>query len=309
MSDHLLPLGLIYFRDVARMGSISAAAGSQRVVPSAVSRQIVKLENHLRVSLFERHPRGMALTEAGRRLLTHVRRAERDASSMMDELATSIARKYETVTIACSDGFAHRLVPQAIAQVREKHDYLRVRMDVVASEEATRRVFTDHADIAATYSVSPTEGVRVEYSSIVPLFAVVPSAHELAQRTEVSLREALDYPYAVLRANSSQEQLVANAAHKHGLELRPVMECDRSVSLLEFTKLGGGISFSSAIGVRKAIGPGVVLIPLTDPEFSQRSAQLQTAPWKTPSEAQFDLLEAMIEAMKRHSHGEVQQAD
>ncbi len=56
---------LRYFTIVARSGGIRAASELLRVAASAVSRQIQQLEHQVGRPLFERHTRGMRLTEAG----------------------------------------------------------------------------------------------------------------------------------------------------------------------------------------------------------------------------------------------------
>src|SRR6202044_3551082 len=49
--------------------SFTAAANSLTVAQSAVSRHVIVLENFLGVSLFERRPQQLVLTEAGRHIL------------------------------------------------------------------------------------------------------------------------------------------------------------------------------------------------------------------------------------------------
>lgn len=58
------------FLEVARLGSLSKASERLHTAQPALSRQIRLLEQDLRVSLFDRHGRGMSLTEAGEHLLT-----------------------------------------------------------------------------------------------------------------------------------------------------------------------------------------------------------------------------------------------
>ena len=55
---------LRYFREVYRLKSIRQASTTLNVAPSAVSRQIHRLEQMVGVALFERLPRGVAPTEA-----------------------------------------------------------------------------------------------------------------------------------------------------------------------------------------------------------------------------------------------------
>ncbi|CAM5219514.1 HTH-type transcriptional regulator HdfR [Castellaniella defragrans] len=67
---HLNPTHLRSFLAVANAGSITQAARCVSRVPSAVTHAIQDLESSLDVSLFERHPHGMRLTEFGT-LLRH----------------------------------------------------------------------------------------------------------------------------------------------------------------------------------------------------------------------------------------------
>jgi len=74
------------FASVAEHGSLTRSAASIGVAPSALSRQIAGLEAQLGAPLFERHPRGMVLTEAGEILARHARRAQLDAEHALGEI-------------------------------------------------------------------------------------------------------------------------------------------------------------------------------------------------------------------------------
>ena len=65
---------LVTFSTVARCGGITRAASALNTVQSNVTKRIGTLEAEVGVSLFERHSRGMKLTEAGRRLLPYAER-------------------------------------------------------------------------------------------------------------------------------------------------------------------------------------------------------------------------------------------
>jgi DNA-binding transcriptional LysR family regulator len=62
---------LVTFATVARSGGITRAAGELNTVQSNVTNRIRSLEVEVGVPLFERHARGMSLTDAGRRLLPY----------------------------------------------------------------------------------------------------------------------------------------------------------------------------------------------------------------------------------------------
>lgn len=57
-----------------RIGSVNGAARATGVTPSQVSKAVVRLERHFGVALLARSPRGIALTEDGKRLLPQIAR-------------------------------------------------------------------------------------------------------------------------------------------------------------------------------------------------------------------------------------------
>ncbi len=73
MRSDLPPLtALVAFETVARRLSFARAAEELHLTPSAVSHQIAKLEQFLGFLLFERTPRGIALSDAGESYLKRV---------------------------------------------------------------------------------------------------------------------------------------------------------------------------------------------------------------------------------------------
>lgn len=64
---------LACFEAAERLGSLTRAAAELHLTQGAVSRQLIALESRLQAPLLVRHRHGLALTPAGRRLLTEVR--------------------------------------------------------------------------------------------------------------------------------------------------------------------------------------------------------------------------------------------
>jgi DNA-binding transcriptional LysR family regulator len=59
------------FEAVARLGGMNRAAAELNTVQSNVTARIQALEAEIGCTLFERHSRGVSLTQAGRRLLPY----------------------------------------------------------------------------------------------------------------------------------------------------------------------------------------------------------------------------------------------
>ncbi|NDI05233.1 MAG: LysR family transcriptional regulator [Rhodobacteraceae bacterium] len=86
MTRHLPPLNWFrVFEAAARHQKFTAAADELGMTQSAVSQQIRALEERLATQLFLRQPRGLLLTDAGRKLLPKV-------SSSIENLKNAIAK-------------------------------------------------------------------------------------------------------------------------------------------------------------------------------------------------------------------------
>jgi len=77
---------LRYFAAVAENGSFSEAAARLHIAQSALSRHALALEGELGVTLFERLPRGVALTDSGALLLERARRILDDVENARAEV-------------------------------------------------------------------------------------------------------------------------------------------------------------------------------------------------------------------------------
>ncbi|MFE5571997.1 LysR family transcriptional regulator [Amycolatopsis japonica] len=280
----LLPIALTYFLEVARTGSVSEAATELTVAPSAISRQIAKLEAGIGVPLFVRHPRGMVPTEAGTRLLDHVRRSEAESAVLVDELRTGRGLHARSLTVACSEGFARRVVPQAIAAFRRDHD-VSFHIDVVTRDEATRRVLEGAADVAVTFATGPQHGVRVESAVVVPVYSIVPLDHPLTSRDAVGLAELCEHPLALPAPGQSLRDLFDIAARIENLTAHPVLECNELSPKYEFVRCGGGIALVGGLGdiEQDAATEGVAYVLLDNAVFRKREAQVQTMAGRTLS--------------------------
>ena len=77
------------FHAVAEAGSFTSSTVNLNLSQSAISRQIQSLENDLKVKLFERHARGLTLTESGE----YVYKTANEVISKLKEVETTLSDK------------------------------------------------------------------------------------------------------------------------------------------------------------------------------------------------------------------------
>lgn len=113
------------FEAAARHLSFTAAAQEIGLTQSAVSQQIKSLETRLGVVLFQRRPRGLALTDEGRRLLPQVGSAMETLASATREIDTG--ESGAMLTIVSSVSVAQWVIAPALASFSERHPGARLR--------------------------------------------------------------------------------------------------------------------------------------------------------------------------------------
>ncbi|MBR7961289.1 LysR substrate-binding domain-containing protein [Burkholderia latens] len=277
MTAFLHGLALRYFVEVARTGSISDASARLHVAVSAISRQIAKLESELGAPLFERRPRGMALSEAGERLLGFAQRSLLEAEHVMKEIGGLEALHGSLLKIACSEGFAIDFLPGALASFKARHPGVDFTVWVVSPADATRRVRDGDADIALTFSLAPEQGVRVEHAERAPIFALVRRDHPLAARDAVSLADIAGHPHVLPEAGTTVRQLIDIACVLDGLMLEPELTSNNTAVMYRYAQRTGAVMFTGLLSVRDRIdADGFVVVPVTNPQLRERSIQVQT---------------------------------
>ena len=95
-------LGLHAYEASARHLSFVAAAAELHLSPSAISQRVRNLEAHLGVDLFERGPRSLRLTEAGKAYLPAVRDVFEDLAAATNGLFGTAAHSSLTVRVQVS---------------------------------------------------------------------------------------------------------------------------------------------------------------------------------------------------------------
>src|SRR6185437_1315225 len=122
-------LGLLH--DVARAGSLLAAARARGLSVSTLSRRMAALEETLGRRLFERGARGVVMTPAGRELSEVARSFEERLSGLVRALPASSEQLEGTIRVSVGDGFAP-WVSEVVARFRRAHP--RVRFELALEE-------------------------------------------------------------------------------------------------------------------------------------------------------------------------------
>lgn len=274
MSLPLLSTATRYFMEVVRTGSITEAAAQAHVAPSAVSRQVAKLEDSLGCPLFERRARGMALTEAGERLAAWVHRAQRETELVADEVRGAAGRGRGRVHVACTEGFAAGFLPQVMASFRAAHPQASVHLRVGAPGEVSRWLLRGECEVGLKFAVAPEKGLKLAHGRRSPVVAVVGRPHPLARHKRVTLAELVRHPLALPDAGTTVRQALDAGCAQQSLHYE-VVYTGNFAALLALAIRGEAPTLASELAVAHAVRAGdLVALPVDQAAFGARQAQL-----------------------------------
>src|SRR5437763_4836937 len=94
-----------YFYELANSRSMRKAADVLHVSPSALSRQIRKIEDLLGSQLVERGSSGIRLTTSGEYVLQHIKDSFANEERLLAKINEIAGLRRGRVRVACGDGF------------------------------------------------------------------------------------------------------------------------------------------------------------------------------------------------------------
>ena len=109
------------FLEVARAGSLSAAAPRLGLTQPTAGRRLRALETMIGTSLFQRTPRGFLLTDEGEAMLRHAERMAEDAQALERKLLGQGRRLEGNLRVSSSDWFSNRVLAAPLADFAMAH--------------------------------------------------------------------------------------------------------------------------------------------------------------------------------------------
>ena len=237
--DHLTALA-----EVARHGSLRAAAGALYITEQGVRNRLIALEQELGVELYRKARgirRGEILTAAGRALLPEAVRLLEQAGALRDVVQGAGAQR--DVHIAASQYLSTYILIDAIRQFHSQQPHIRVWLSVRTERDIEQALLSNPElafGVAAPYEMSP----EITYTHLFSMrwSLITPQRHPLARRTRLTLADLQDHPLIVFERGSTGRQHVLDAFIRRGLSPRVEMEATTTDLVVRMVAAGLGIA-------------------------------------------------------------------
>lgn len=246
---------LRYFLAVAQAGHMTRAAEALGIQQPPLSQQIKALEQELGVVLFQRHPKGVALTEAGRQFLDEARRLMDGVAALHQRMARVARGELGQLNIGfTSSAAAHGFTPEALRECRRSQPGVSLSLTEDNAAGITEAVAAQrlHCGLIRVPVARPP-GLVFETLLREPVVVALPSDHALARgrrgraaaaRTPVALADLRDEGFILVRRPGAPG-LYANLlalCETQGFQPRVAAEVARMGTSLNLVAAGAGVA-------------------------------------------------------------------
>ena len=235
-----------YFLTVAEQGNLTAAATQLFVAQPALSRQIAQLEGELGFALFERHPRGVTLTTAGKLYRERVRTIERQLGAAADEGAQLAHGNAGVLRLLHSSSIPIDSLLAAMRHFLASAPSARIDLDRISSESQVDEVAAGRADIGLIRLPVLHRDPTLQFIELPtePLYVALPDQHPRLIAPSIRLADLAEEAFvsAVHRERGGLARRVADLCLTRGFVPKLGPAISRKTSMLDLVAAGFGIA-------------------------------------------------------------------
>jgi DNA-binding transcriptional LysR family regulator len=212
--DEITLAGLQVCREIALLGSFSAAARSLGYSQPAISRQVAAMEAAAGLPLFVRNARGVSLSVAGAAVVEHAGRILSGLDSLRRDLDGLGDRLAGRIRMGVFPTAASVLAPRTVASVALDHPGLTILLNEASTPTLLRELRSGRLAVAVIglgsglpdYDLSGLASHQVFTGD---LCVAIPIGHRLAATTTVAVHELAAEPWVIGDGNAGDPQFQA----------------------------------------------------------------------------------------------------
>lgn len=256
---------LEYFIAVTEHDTFLDAAETLHITQSALSKQIMKLERELGITLLDRSHRSASLTEAGRIFYQDALKLTRQYHQVLAHLEQYKNAAQKEIHVGTLPILNQYHLTPLFKKFSEQHPDIHVFIDEVEEEELISGLDSDRYEcIIARKNMVNSRHYTTYPLTEDELTAVFPCGHALACRTSVSLQELADESFILMNRYTSIYQLCMESFQCCGIS-PDIIRTARVESILSAVAIGEGISLLAKSNFQVFHHENVTVVPLNPP--------------------------------------------
>lgn len=289
------------FVAIADERSLTKAAEREHLALAAVSKRVSDLENQLGIALLYRQPKGVELTPAGHALLHHARNVMDNLAQLNADLSEFSEGVKGHVRIHANTSAVIEFLPEDLSAFTRLHPQVKIDLEERVSSEAIRAVREGLTDIGIFAGHVPADEVQVFSYRHDRLVLVTPREHPLAERSSISLRDAVSYDFIGLQQDASLHSLLQQAARHLGMPLRLRIQVRSFEAICRMIHTGMGIGILPELAVRTYLPALDVRVIALDDPWARRELKIAVRSLEALSMTARQMLEHLMSSEQREA--------
>jgi DNA-binding transcriptional LysR family regulator len=234
--------------EIARTGSIRAAAEVLSQTPSAVQRRLQGYEDELGYAIFERTSRGVRLNTAGELAILHIRETLAETERLHSRIADLTGVRRGRVAIGCSQALAPYFLPREISRFQAEFPDVTFSVEILEHTEVTERLEGYGIDLGIVFDERNIPDYKVLMGVPQSLNALMARDHPLARHPVLRLRQCYAYPVMLPVRGFGGRALIERALVGKTFVRPPVLESNSFELLKAHVARSEAITFQIRIG-------------------------------------------------------------
>jgi DNA-binding transcriptional LysR family regulator len=243
-------------RAIAETGSFTGAGAKLQVSQSAISRQILLLEEELSEAVFLRVGRRVRITPAGEALLHLSHRIFQDIRDTLSVITDSQKPLLGSFRLVSGMVAALYVLPPLLRELRKLHPQADVKISAVMADKCVAMLRNGTADLGLlALPVEEPELVTIPAFEE-ELVLIAPESHPLARKRRVVPQDLRRERFVVFEAGSNSRRVLDEFFAREQIEPRVVMDTENTEIMKAHVRAGNGIAIVPFQAVARELGAG-----------------------------------------------------
>jgi len=243
-------------RAVAETGSFTAAGHHLHLSQSAVSRQILVLEEELDEQVFLRVGGKIRITPAGSALLALSRRVFEDIEATRASISDARQTLGGTIRLVGGMTVCLYVFPPLIKEFRKHHPNVEVKVTPTSTPRLVRQLKTGAADLGLVTLPVDDPALVVEPVLQEELLLVMSPQHPLAHKKHIVPRDLARQPFVLFEAGSNSRRTIEEFFTRQQIAPKVVTETENVEIIKAMVRVRLGISIIPYQAMAREVSAG-----------------------------------------------------
>jgi DNA-binding transcriptional LysR family regulator len=241
---------------IAETGSFTACGKKLNVSQSAISRQILLLEEELGEPLFLRVGRQVRMTPAAESLVQLGQRVFLDVRETLGSITDRTRELRGTLRLSGGMTVCLYVFPPLLKHLRRVHPHLDVRLTVALAGRSVQEIRGGRVD-AGLLTLPVEENDLMTVPALrEELLLIASPTHHLAKRRKVQARDLAGLPFVLFELGSATRKVIDNFFASQSVEPTIVMDTENVEIIKAMVKTGLGVGIVPYQAVAREVKAG-----------------------------------------------------